>query len=434
MRGKKYLWTLAAVYMAYLTHGIQAIIISQNLDQFVVQWGTDAAGVYKIIAYTGLAKFVSVWICGELSDKIGRKLMIAIGAVMYIGFFAGLLTTTSFAVAGVCAFMAGLATSFFDGACYPAAQESWNKAPSSAVILIKGVISVSGLVYPLLLVSLKAAGNWQVGIIIPIVMSVLIFALAILAPYSYDKELKEKRAKTKELKAAGKTADKLTKEEKLDADAQRAAARFVKKPPLGVTIGCALYGFIAMATMYSAQQLLKRYGLTVIGMDELTAASLTSLYTFGSIAAVLTWAFMMAKLRWRTLKVLLIDLAGSILAYILVCTVKSAVVVQIASAAIGFFAAGGALQCGVSLIQEFHPGNKGRNLGIYYTFMGLASYAMPQIQSWFTADVGEGQAIVNSMLLNLGLAVVGACFMVYLALNYKKWFGVSVFSKKGEDE
>ena len=433
MRGKKYLWTLAAVYMAYLTHGIQAIIISQNLDQFVVQWGTDAAGVYKIIAYTGLAKFVSVWICGELSDKIGRKLMIAIGAVMYIGFFAGLLTTTSFAVAGVCAFMAGLATSFFDGACYPAAQESWNKAPSSAVILIKGVISVSGLIYPLLLVSLKAAGSWQVGIVIPMVMSVIIFVLAVVAPYSYDSELKEKRAKTKELKAAGKEIPTLAKEDKLDADAQRATARFVKKPPMAVTIGCAVYGFIAMATMYSAQQLLKRYGLT-LGMDELTAASLTSLYTFGSIAAVLTWAFMMAKLRWRTLTVLLIDLAGSILSYVLVCTVKSTVIVQVASAAIGFFAAGGALQCGVSLIQEFHPGNKGRNLGIYYTFMGLASYAMPQIQSWFTADVGEGQAIVNSMLLNLGLAVVGACFMVYLALNYKKWFGVSVFSKKGEDE
>jgi len=433
MRGKKYLWTLAAVYMAYLTHGIQAIVISQNLDQFVAQWSTDKAGVYAVIAYTGLAKFVSVWICGELSDKIGRKLMIAIGAVMYIGFFAGLLTTTSFAVASICAFMAGLATSFFDGACYPAAQESWTKAPSSAVILIKGVISVSGLIYPLLLVSLKAAGSWQVGIVIPMVMSVIIFVLAVVAPYSYDSELKEKREKVKELKAAGKEIPKLAKEDKLDADAQRAAARFVKKPPMAVTVGCAVYGFIAMATMYSAQQLLKRYGLT-IGMDELTAASLTSLYTFGSIAAVLIWAFMMAKLRWRTLTVLLIDLAGSILSYVLVCTVKSTVIVQVASASIGFFAAGGALQCGVSLIQEFHPGNKGRNLGIYYTFMGLASYAMPQIQSWFTADVGEAQAIVNSLLLNLGLAIVGAIFMVYLAVNYKKWFGVSVFSKKGENE
>ncbi|MEF9971206.1 MAG: MFS transporter [Oscillospiraceae bacterium] len=438
MRGKKYLWTLAAVYMAYLTHGIQAIVLSQNATSFYTQWGfTDptagAAAVFQIIAYTGLAKFLSVWICGELSDKIGRKVMIAIGAVMYIGFFAGLLTTTSYTVAAICGFMAGLATSFFDGACYPAVQESWVKSPSSAVILIKGVISVSGFIYPLLLVSLRAAGAWQVGIIIPIVMSVLIFVLAVVAPYSFDKELKEKHAKKKAELAAG-TYVAETKEEKLDADAKKAASRFIKKPPVGVTIGCAVFGFITMATMFSAQQLLTRYGLKVVGMSDVSSAALTSLFTFGSLAAVLIWAFLMAKLRWRTLTVLVIDLIGSIVSYALVCTFKSPIVVQIAAASIGFFAAGGALQCGVSLIQEFHPGNKGRNLGIYYTFMGLASYAMPQIQSWFTKGVGEGQAIVNSLLLNLCLAVVGLAFMIYLAVNYKKWFGVAPFSKRGADE
>ena len=37
MRGKKYLWTLAVVYLAYMTHGIQAIVLSQNLDAFAQQ-------------------------------------------------------------------------------------------------------------------------------------------------------------------------------------------------------------------------------------------------------------------------------------------------------------------------------------------------------------------------------------------------------------
>ncbi|NCC68620.1 MAG: MFS transporter, partial [Clostridia bacterium] len=259
MRGKKYLWTLAAVYMTYLTHGIQAIILSQNLDQFAAQWSTNAAGVYSIIAYTGLAKFVSVWICGELSDKIGRRLMHAIGAVMYVFCFVGLLLTTSYAFAGVCAFLAGLATSFFDGSCYPAAQESWPKAPGSSVILIKGFISVSGLVYPLLVVSLRAAGAWKVGVIIPIVMSVIVLILTLVAPYSYDKELKAKKA----AKKAGELVED-TKSDKLDEDAQRAAARFIVQPPKFVVVGTALYGFIAMATMYSAQQLLTRYGLTVV--------------------------------------------------------------------------------------------------------------------------------------------------------------------------
>ena len=37
MRAKKYYWTLAVVYMAYLTHGIQAIILSQNKASFFTQ-------------------------------------------------------------------------------------------------------------------------------------------------------------------------------------------------------------------------------------------------------------------------------------------------------------------------------------------------------------------------------------------------------------
>ena len=41
-------------------------------------------------------------------------------------------------------------------------------------------------------------------------------------------------------------------------------------------------------------------------------------------------------------------------------------------ALLGFFAAGGALQTGLGVRQEFCPGPKGRNTGIYYTSMGFA--------------------------------------------------------------
>ena len=87
MRDKKYIWALLSVYFAYLTHGIQAIVISQNSANFQQQWGVDAGGISGVIAWTGLGKFLSVWICGEISDKIGRKIMIVVGAIMYVAFF-----------------------------------------------------------------------------------------------------------------------------------------------------------------------------------------------------------------------------------------------------------------------------------------------------------------------------------------------------------
>lgn len=410
-----------------MTHGIQAIILSQNLDQFALQWGTDKAGVYSAIAYTGLGKVLFIWICGELSDRIGRKPMILIGAILYATFFGALLYTQSYTVAVIAAFLAGAATSFFDGGCYPALQESWVKAPGTAVILVKGFISISGLVYPLLVVSLRASGSWQMGVIIPLVMSVLVLAICLIAPFSYDEEKKER-------KALGKAEGAKPKTNELDSDAQRAMARFVVRPPKIIAVCCALFGFITMAAMFSAQQLLTRYGLVVVGMSDMAAAALTSLYTAGSLAAVLIWGIFMSRFRWRTLKVLMVDMVGSVFAYALVCTVQSPIVVQFAALAIGFFAAGGALQCGIALMQEFSPGNKGRNVGIYYTFMAAASYVLPVIQSVLTSNSNEGEAIVTSLLLNLTLTILGTIFMVVLAINYRKWFGVGPFSNRGDDE
>lgn len=426
MRGKRYILSLLSVYFVYLTHGIQAIVISQNSANFQQQWGVDAGGISGVIAWTGLGKLISVWICGEISDKIGRKIMIVLGAIMYILFFAILLTTHSAGLAGFAAFMAGVATSFFDGACYPVAQETWVKAPGTAVILIKGVISVSGAIYPILVANAAGTGNWRGLIVLPIVMSVIVLVVALIAPYVYDDELKQMKKE--------KTQDSSAKI--VDEDAIRGKARIKSPIPFAVVVGCALYGFIAMATMYSAQQYLKSFGLTVLGMSEMSASFLTTLYTIGSFVAVVVWGVAMAALRWRTLVVLLIDLAGSVVAYLLVVLFHTPGMVRFAAFAIGFFAAGGALQCGVALIQEFHPGAKGRNLGIYYTFMGLASYVMPLLaQAFYNAAGGdEAQAVINEMSVNLVLAIIGLVFMVFLAVKYKKWFGVSVFSKKGADE
>lgn len=430
MRGKKYILSLLSVYFVYLTHGIQAIVISQNSANFQAQWGVDAGGISSVIAWTGLGKFVSVWICGEISDRwLGRKKMIVIGAIMYVLFFGILLTTTSPVMASVAAFLAGVATSFFDGSCYPVAQETWVSSPGTAVILIKGVISVSGAIYPILVASMAGSSNWRSLIVLPIVMSVIVLVVAIIAPYAYDDEVKQAK-KNNQQSDNGKKADVV------DEDAIRGQARIKHKIPAWVIGGCAIYGFIAMATMYSAQQYLKSFGLTVLGMSEMSAASLTTLYTVGSFVAVVVWGVAMAALRWRTLVILLIDLAGSVLAYLLVVMFHTPAMVRIAAFAIGFFAAGGALQCGVALMQEFHPGAKGRNLGIYYTFMGAASYIMPVLASAFFRMAGgdEARAVINEMSVNLVLAIIGLVFMLFLALNYKKWFGVSVFSRKGADE
>ena len=416
---------MAMVYMAYFTHGIQAIILSQNKVNFFTQWGyTDevagAAAVSLAITATGFGKFLTVWLGGEISDKIGRKKMAVAGGILYIVCFAGLLFSTNFTVACVCAFLAGVATSgFWDASLYPAVQEAVEpRFAGSALIGIKAFVSVSGIIYPLMAVHFSNSGNWHINVWIPLVMSVVCVVLAVIAPFAYDDDMKE----------TVKTADGETKNA-AQAEIDAAKASMLVKPNGLVNFITMFYGFLCMFIMYGAQQYTKAFGMTNCGLTEMQAAGMTSIYTVGSIIAVVFWAIMMGKLKWNPLKVVLIDSVFTAVALAIVLLVKNVGVIYVAIALLGFFAAGGALQTGLGVRQLMCPGPKGRNTGIYYTWMGLASCFLPYIVSAMTKSIGETSAIYTMMGLLLAASVIATVMMFYLVGQHKKIFGKSAMSE-----
>ncbi len=425
MKAKKYILSLAMVYMAYFTHGIQAIILSQNQVNFYTQWGykdavEGAAAVSLAITATGFGKMLTVWLGGEFSDRIGRKKMAVAGGVLYIICFAGLLFTSNFMVACVCAFLAGVATSgFWDASLYPAAQESVNQRyAGSALIGIKFFVSLSGIIYPLLAVQFSATGNWKINVWIPLIMSIIAVVLAVIAPFAYDDQMKE-TVKTEDGKA----------ENAAQAEIEAAKAKMLVKPNGLVNFITMFYGFLCMFIMYGAQQYTKAFGMSNCGLTEAQAAGMTSIYTTGSIIAVVFWAVMMGKLQWNPLKVVLIDSIFTAVALGIVLLVNNVAVIYVAIALLGFFAAGGALQTGLGVRQEMCPGPKGRNTGIYYTWMGLASCFLPYIVSAMTKSIGEASAVYTMMGLLLAAAVIAILMMAYLSVQYKKIFGKSALSK-----
>ena len=319
-----------------------------------------------------------------------------------------------------CGFLGGVATSgFWDGALYPAVQEAAPKYSASALVGVKFFVSISGVAYPLIVVQNINAGNWHINIWIPLVFSAICAVLAAISPFVYDDQMKEK------------VATKDGKDVMNAAQAEIAAAKAsmngsVTKFTSFLTM---FYGFICMVIMYGGQQYTKAFGLTNCGLTEMQAAGLTSIYTVGSITAVIFWAIMMGKLRWNPLKVLLIDSVFTVVALVMVLLVHQVVIVYIAIALLGFFAAGGALQTGLALRQLMCPGPKGRNSGIYYTWMGLASCFLPYIVSAMIKAIGETSAIYTMMAILLVAAVIATLTMVYLLGQYKKLFGKSALAK-----
>jgi len=432
MKTKNYLMSIVCVYMCYLTHGIQAIILSQNNINFATQWGFDmstpdsaayAAGLAAVstaVAWVGFGKFVSVWIGGEISDRVGRKKLMIGGAFLYILCFIGFLMTKSALVASICGFLSGVATSgFWDAAGYPAVQEAYPKAPGSALIGIKFFVSLSGMIYPLFAVQMAASGNWKMNIMLPLVMSVICLVLAVIVPFAYDDK---KKATTGE--------DGSHKQNAAQAEIEAAKAAMLVKPSKFVVFLVMFYAFLCMSIMYGAQQYTKAFGMAVCGLTELQAAGMTSVYTIGSICAVVFWAFMMAKLKWNPLKVVLIDSIFTAVALLGVLFIQQVIIIYIAIAMLGFFAAGGALQTGLAVVQMFNPGPKGRNTGIYYTFMGAASYLIPVVAAQLTKMSGEENAIYTLMIMLLVFAILAILSSLYLVKQHARIFGKSALAKQ----
>ena len=444
-QAKKYLFAIVTVYMCYLTHGVQAIIFSQNQVDFYTQWGfTDhalgAAAVSTAIVWTGVGKFISVWAGGELSDRIGRKIPAVAGGILYIISFIIMLTTTNATVAAVAGFLTGVATSgFWDGSLYPAIAEANPRQAGATTIGIKAVISIAGIIYPIFaalnanhvydkatesIVTTANTGDWHINIWIAIVLSVIAPILAILTPFIYDDKRKEV-GEDVEGKAAAKNA--------AEAEIQAARDAMLKPPSFGVQAVTLLYGFVIMFIMYGAQQYSKQFGQAHLGLDPVAAAGMTSIYTAASLTAVLFWAFMMGKLRWNPTKVILIDsiiaICGLGIVLLALPLGIGAGAVYVGIALLGFGAAGGMLQTGVTQRQLYCPGPRGRNVGMYYTFMGAASVFLPGIVGAMTTATGEANAVWVMMMLLLSAAILSLLMALYLAKQFKEMFGYSVLEQ-----
>lgn len=80
------------------------------------QWGVgDVMTVIAVAAALGLGRLVSLPFAGPLSDKLGRRISVLIGAASYVIFFIGIAFSPNIQVAYVAAVLGGVQTGPFLG-------------------------------------------------------------------------------------------------------------------------------------------------------------------------------------------------------------------------------------------------------------------------------------------------------------------------------
>ena len=115
---KKYLPSVVILYLNYFIHGIGCSLLSQQVvkEMLAAQWGVgDVMTVTAVAAALGLGRLVSLPFAGPLSDKLGRRISVLIGAASYVIFFIGIAFSLNIQVAYVAAVLGGVQTGPFLG-------------------------------------------------------------------------------------------------------------------------------------------------------------------------------------------------------------------------------------------------------------------------------------------------------------------------------
>lgn len=400
MKKNKHMMTAFMLYMNYFVHGMGVIIISQNASSLAQHWGTTTTGAIAVVSSLGIGRIINLLISGILSDKFGRKPFVQLGIVFYLVFFVGLLFSKSVTVAYILGICAGMANSFLDTGTYPALMEIFPDAKGTSNVVLKAFISGAQFLLPFIVSGLAAAHAWYGwSIVIPAAILVITFIYFLKGAFPDSKEVAEA-------------------EEKKAAEAEAAAAGdkpAVKSNKWVDGTLFILYGYISQATFYMVSQMLTQYGQQISHMSDGAAHALVSWYSLGSICCVLFTAVIGSK--FKEVQLVPIYTLGAFIAIFLMWAYPtSAVLMAVLAFAVGFFAAGGVMQLGLTVMADFFPAGKGTVTGFFYTAGSIASFTIPLV-------INALPGMKEVMFFDVIVALLGFVDTTIITIRYKKLFG-----------
>lgn len=391
----KYMPTAISLYLNYFIHGMGVIILAQNMTSLAQKWGTNVGGVSMVISSLGIGRLIVLLISGYLSDKLGRKPFVILGAVTYILFFVGIVASSSVVIAYICGIIAGMANSFLDSGTYAGLMEMFPTKKGTSNVTLKAFISAGQFLLPLIVSFLVANHLWfGWSFVFCAVFLALNLCFMIPAgkfpPIGTDVEVEEN----------GEEEEVTEQKGSLWFD----GTLFI------------LYGYISQTTFYLVSQWVSEYGSQVAHMGSTAAHSLVSYYSLGSIICVLVTAVLSAK-AVKEVQFLSVYTLISFVALLLMYLFPTGVICSIMSFVVGFSAAGGVMQLGLTVMADFFPKGKGTVTGIFYTAGSIASFTVPIFTGMMASNLS------NVILFDVIVALLGFVVTTLITIRYYKLFG-----------
>lgn len=388
--------TVFCIYINFFIHGIGASILAQNTKSFQALWNTNHATVLYVISALGIGRFIALPFSGVMSDKLGRRITIIIGMMFYALFFGLIFITPNSKIGFFVALFAGIANSFLDSGCIPAAMEILVNSTGFASILTKLFISIGQFLLPMI-VGFLAGNNIYFGysFIFCIILLVINGVFLLKLPFPKQNEVKKNENK-EEIKPAVKSNFYIE----------------------GVAL--IIIGYTSTATFQIFLNINKAFGTDMVGLSEMAAGRIQSNYAMGSILAVIITAFLVKKFI-KPVRFLFIYPLISLITLVGMFFIRTESMTLAGGFIIGFSAAGGVLQLAVSTMADLFPVSKGKITSMIMLSSSVATFTVTALAGYITHLFGiEYTLIFAGVITAIGV-------LLSLAVNFR----YNILAKQG---
>lgn len=393
---KKYLPSALILYLNYFIHGVGCSILGQAVikEALAASWGVEVMAITAISAALGLGRLIALPFAGPLSDKLGRKISVAIGGASYAIYLIGLAlafnagTNGGYQIAYACAIIGGIANSFLDTGIYPAVAEIINKAPGVATMGIKFFISISQMCLPFFLgvaVTTTAAGMTSYNPLFFVcgIAYLVLMALILIFP--------------------------LPDSDKASEGKKEGLIESLKHTHFSIeSIAMILIGFTCTGTFQLWLNCAQNFAKTNVGWE--TPSIMQTYYSMGTLIALVVTALLTRKI--KDVRFILVYPIICLVTLILVFAVPSQTMCMVGAFVIGWAGAGGLLQIATSVCNMLFPKIKGTVTALVMIASSLCNYTLLTAASKMTPS--------GVMVMNIVLTAVGVLLGLFVNLRYGK--------------
>lgn len=399
MNHHKYIPTISSLYVNYIFQGIATIIVSQNMTVLRENWGASISQITLVISAIGLGRILSINAAGVISDTLGRRRAVLLGISSYIIFFIGLLLAPNYQVAFIISIFAGFGNAFLDTSTYPVVVEAFeNRSSNGALnVLNKAFISMGQFVFPIITSFILKNGHyfgWT--FIVSAACMILNLVVSLRLPFPAVEKKSEVEVQTT-----------------LEAYPviRHQQANF-KVEGLALLI----FSFVSVSLFNIYITWIPSFAQHAIEMAEADSLVLVSAYSIFSFISVFCTSFIVNRgINVPVFMICCTTLTG--LALLLMIVMPSLYTVILSTFVVGFFAAGGIWQLGLTILLEFFPFKRGVITSYYSLATSIAVMGLP----YLTGILAE-HSLNNVFIMMIGLAFLGSTCLVIVHRRYQSIF------------